>query len=59
MTQTCNDGSGCPFVQGSPGGSSVDQARDSPPALGIPPPRFAATPSALCGLSQWLRWFMQ
>jgi hypothetical protein len=25
MTQTCNDGSGCPFTQGSAGGASVDQ----------------------------------
>ena len=25
MTQSCNDGSGCPFVQGRPGGSSYDQ----------------------------------
>ena len=25
MTQTCNDGSGCPFVQGRPGGASYDQ----------------------------------
>ena len=25
MTQTCNDGSGCPFVQGAPGGSTYEQ----------------------------------
>ena len=25
MTQTCEDGSGCPFVQGSPGGASLEQ----------------------------------
>ena len=25
MTQTCNDGSGCPFVQGSAGGGSYEQ----------------------------------
>lgn len=25
MTQTCNDGSGCPFVQGNPGGSTYEQ----------------------------------
>jgi hypothetical protein len=25
MTQTCDDGSGCPFVQGRPGGSTYDQ----------------------------------
>ena len=25
MTQTCNDGSGCPFVQGTPGGSTYEQ----------------------------------
>ena len=25
MTQTCNDGSGCPFAQGSAGGASYDQ----------------------------------